>query len=443
MPPPSPRNTTQSSTVANPFAQLQAAFTSLTPSILLADKAIQGLSQTPFAALQRGISAIQSQIVQFVQYANPAAVIQFKLAWESLQGVIGRSLTPVLQSFTLIVQQLANYLNTTDSSGKALIAVLAVLGVVTGVVTGAVAGLSAALIVFKLVMDVATGGLTAIASAIGLVVGGLTAAGVAGAGLTLAFSPLESLKGIINAVGPPLMMLVNMIGSLFEAFASGAVPGIISAFDSLGDALKTVLASLGDGGDFFKMLGQSVAVAIQEIALAIQFAAVIFDSFIATVKMMIDVFADGENVVDQLSSGFENLMVWLKAASMILAGDMGEQKDGPGKAPPGARQATSQNISSFITKSYVSALQGGAGGDQGFRNGVLQKMDQINEKAKEIADNIKEFLDRVSEAKDNAINGAQDFAGGVAQVAGVAPVMAVAEGAWAAQRALVNRVVGK
>lgn len=441
MPPPLPRKLTQLDDGTNPFAQLQAAFSSLTPSILLADNAIRNLSQTPFAALQRGISAIQSQIVQFVQFANPAAVIQFRLAWESLQGVIGQSLTPVLQSFTVIIQQLANYLNATDSSGKALIAVLAVLGVVTGVVIGGITGMSAALVVFKLAMDVATGGLTAIASAIGLVVGGLTAAG----SLTVAFSPLNALKGIANSVGPPIMMFVQMIGSLVEAFASGVVPGIISALDSLGEALKVVLSSFGDGGELFKTLGEMIGTSLQMVALSIQFGSYVFQSFASVFKSLVQILSSGVDVVGLFSGGLENLMVWLKAASMILAGNIGGQNDGPGKAPPGARQATSQNISSFITKSYVSALQGGTGGEQGFRNGVIQNLAEINKKAGDIYVAVQAYIDtaaNIAKQVAAAPNGAVDNIAGVAAAA-ANPVGAAAENAWAAGRALVNRVVGK
>lgn len=401
------------------------------------------LASTPFNALHRAIGAIQSQIVSLVQWANPAAVIRFKMAWEDLQGVLGRILLPVLNNVTLAVQKLADYLNAASGPAKGFAAILVTVGVVAAAVTGGFIGMTGALIVLKLAMDVFTGGITAVIGLIGAALGAAAAGGIGAIGMGLAVTPFEQLKGIIDQIGPPLLKIFEMIGSAVMDFAGGALPGLMNAIQAIVAAVNTVIGSLPGAGNVFELIGQHVGTFVQFLATAFQFlatvAAVVIDAF----RSLGQILFGNVDILSSLSRGFEKTMAILKAISMVLSGEEGEGETGkpPPKAPPAIRQATSQNIQSFITKAYVSAFQVGAGedGTKQFQFKSLKTMEEINKSAKAIATDIREFLDRVQKTAEDV----QDRGTTIGNAAGnIGTVSAFGPGTWA-MRQLFGLVTGK
>jgi hypothetical protein len=398
------------------LSPLSRALTQLSASATMTAGSLSHLATQPFAALQRGISAVQSQIVSFVQFANPAAVIRFKLAWEDLQGVIGRALAPVLQTVTLIVQRLADYLHAASGPAKGLIAAMAASGVVFAAVTGGIVGMTGALLIFKLVMDTATLGISAVVGLIGAAIGGLSAAGIGAVGLGLVVTPFEQVKEIINQIGPPFLKVFDLIGRAVMQFAQGMLPGVTAAFSSVAAAVSMLVNALPGSGRFFEVIGKTIGVFIQIVALNIQMLAAGFQALASVIGSLVKSILPSVDLMRLLSGGYDKLTAFLMAVSMVIGGET-KPDEAPGRAPPAVRQATSQSLSSFITKAYVSAYQTG-GGDPtlGRHAETMEKMEAINKEAKKIAERINAFLERAG----GAVEGAKTVANNGATAAGAA-----------------------
>lgn len=400
------------------------------------------LAGSPFHSLQRSISAIQSQIVSFVQHANPAAVIRFKFAVEDLQAVFGRLLVPVLNNATLVVQRLADYLHAASGPAKGLTAVLITIGVVAAAVTGGFMGMTGSLIILKLAMDVFTGGITAVAGLIGAALGAAAAGGIGAVGMGLAVTPFEQLKGIIDQIGPPILKIFEMVGNAVMQFAGGALPGMINAIQAIVAAVNTVINSLPGAGNVFEVIGLQVGSMVQFVATGFQLIATAASVVIDAFRTLGGILFGNVDILSSLSRGFERTMAILKAISMVLSGEEGEGETGkpPPKAPPAVRQATSQNIQSFITKAYVSAFQVGAGedGTKAYQNKSLETLKNIHTEATKIATDIRDFLDRAKKTAEDV----KDTVSSVGNTAGIVAAAPFNAATWAA-RQLMATVTGK
>lgn len=399
------------------------------------------LAGSPFHSLQRSIAAVQSQIVSFVQHANPAAVIRFKMAVEDMNAVFGRILLPVLNNVTLVVQKIADHLNAASGPAKGLTAVLITIGVVTAAVTGGFIGMTGALIILKIAMDVFTGGITAIAGLIGAALGAATAGGIGAIGLGLAVTPFQQLREIIDQIGPPLLKIFGMVGNAVMQFAGGALPGMINAIQAVVAAINTVINSLPGAGNVFEVIGLHVGSFIQFIATGFQLVATAASVLIQVFSELGKIIFGNVDLLSVLARGFERTMAILKAVSMVLSGDMGDggENKPPPKAPPAVRQATTSSIQSFITRQYVSSFQAGGGGDTTaqFQSNAITTLKGIHTEAIKIATDIRTFLDRAK----NTANEVKEGAATVGQAA--AATLSPAYAAYQFTRALHSRVTGK
>lgn len=423
------------------FSPLARSLQGLASVAVTTSGSLTHLAGAPFHALQRSISAIQSQIVSFVQMANPAAVIRFRFAWEDLQGTIGRLLLPVLNNLTLVIQKLADYLHAASGPAKGLTAVLITIGVVTAAVTGGLMGMTGALVVLKFVLDAFTGGISAVVGLIGAAVGALAAGGIGAVGMGLAVTPFEQLKQIIDQIGPPILKIFEMVGNAVMQFAGGALPGIINAIQAAVAGVNAILGSLGGAGNVFEVIGQFVGSFIQYLATGFQFVSVVVATFVDVLRTLGEILLPNVNLIGSLSSGLDRLMAVMKAISIVLAGEEGQQQTAPPpKAPPAVRQATSQSISSFITKAYVSAFSVGGGGDgaQTRHNAMMERMALILKEAESIAGSINDFL---SEAR-HAVNNPAETAGKLADSNAGRAVQVASPFAFLA-RQLMATVTGK
>lgn len=286
---------------------LIAAFRSLTTAASATTASITKLASTPFEQLNRAISAVQSQIVSLVSYANPAAVMRFQMAWEDLQGVLGRILMPILNSVTLIVQELANYINAASGPAKGLILVLGGVGVATATVVGLFAGLTAAMVVFQVVTAAATGGLSAIAGAIGGILGAVTAGGAVGAGLALALSPLKKLQEIIEKIGNVATRAFDQLGTAIFPVLEAMVDGFMNALGPLSNAFTAIVAAMGP---VISIIGSVVSNITNWFVLAIQ----VFAGQLTALKPILDLVA---GVIGGLAAAFS---MFTQFASPIIAG---------------------------------------------------------------------------------------------------------------------------
>jgi hypothetical protein len=202
-----------------------------------------------FSALRAGIGAVQSQIVSFVEKANPAAVQKFKFAVDDLTGVIGRALTPVLVNMTALIQKLADYFYALGPGAKVLLAGLTAAAVGFTVVAVGVWGLNAA-------FSTLTGGLSTILGAIGAMA----------VGVMFAASGTDSLKGALDAMMGPLSSVLDIIGEIVSDIVSALAPVVETVFAIMAagmrmvaDALKEALPYLQKVVAWFRAIAEFAA----------------------------------------------------------------------------------------------------------------------------------------------------------------------------------------
>lgn len=290
-----------------PQQQLLGAFAVLRTQMTQAGNQLTEFATTPFQLLRRSIAAVQSQIVSFVQFANPAAVIRFKMAWEDLQGVIGRVLLPVLNAFTMIVQKMADYLNAASGPAKGLVLVLASVGIAAVSVAGAFAGLISAMVLFQVAAAAATGGLSAIVSILGAIVGAVVAGGAVGAGLTVAFTPLQQLREIIDKIGNVATQAATKLGE-------AVFPVLESLASSFGDMLATLKGAFESLASVAAPMASIVGSIFENMMNGLSLYIQIFASQVAALKPVLDLVA---GVIGGLSKAFS---IVAQFVSPIIAG---------------------------------------------------------------------------------------------------------------------------
>jgi phage-related protein len=216
----------------------------------------------------------------------------------------------------------------------------------------------------------------------------------------------------------------------------------MNAVQAIVAAINTVVRSLPGAGNVFEVIGQHVGAFIQFLATGFQLVATAASVLIDVFRSLGQLIFGNVDLLGALSRGFERMMAVLKAVSMVLSGDedQGGENKPPPKAPPAVRQATSQNVQSFLTKSYISAFQTGGDKDTQFKSTVSEKIIEIEKHAMSIKNDIKAFLNRVRDNANAAADAAPAAAGVAGSVAG-GPVGGVV--AWAATRAILSRVTGK
>ncbi len=210
---------------------------------------VAAASQGVFAALNAGIRSVESQVVSFVEKANPAAVQKFKFAVDDLTGVIGRALVPVLNNATTLFQKLADYFHALDPATKTLAAGLVAAAVGFTVVAVGVWTLNAAFATL-------TGGLSAILGAVGAMV----------AGILFASSGTAELKVALDAMLGPLSEVLNVLAEIVTTLVSALAPVVETVFGLIAaglrvvaDAVKAMLPTLLRMAAWFRAIAEFVA----------------------------------------------------------------------------------------------------------------------------------------------------------------------------------------
>lgn len=184
-------------------------------------------SQGVFSALRAGLEAVKSQVVSFVEKANPAAVQKFTFAVDDLTGVIGRSLLPVLVNSTAIIQKLADYFHDLSPAAHALVAGLVAAAVGFTVVAVAVWGLNAA-------FSTLTGGLSTILGALGALV----------AGMLVAASGTDELKDAMDLLLAPMSDIIDQVAEIATSLVSALAPLIELGLKTFAAVLAGIAAEI-------------------------------------------------------------------------------------------------------------------------------------------------------------------------------------------------------
>lgn len=178
------------------------------------------------------LTGFGSQLSQFVGKANPVAVMQFTMAVDNLQAVIGRALTPVLERVTFMVQKLGDAFVSLSPNAQGLIGSLAAgggLAAVFGAVRIAVMGLMAAL-----------GPVPIIVGTLVSALGGLVSTTASGKQFAAA------LDGVLRAVGTVFEALATVVMPLVE----GALQVVTPLLDVFAEAVRTVGSALSDALEY-------------------------------------------------------------------------------------------------------------------------------------------------------------------------------------------------
>jgi hypothetical protein len=204
--------------------------------------------------------------------------------------------------------------------------------------------------------------LYALSPAAKALIAGLTAAAVGFVvvttaiwGMNVAFATLTGgLSAVLGAIG------AGIAGILMATSSTGALEG---ALDTL----------MGPMGQFIDALGQVAT------ALAVAVAPLMETVFAALAAVMKEV----ATAIQQAMPMFLRLAAWFRAVAEFVAQIVGLKlggEAGPPKAPNAVRQAQMGGIQDFISRQYVSALQGGS---------PQQKQLDV---MKGMADDVKEIL---------------------------------------------------
>lgn len=294
--------------------------------------------------MRTAISALQSSVVQFVEKANPAAVIRFKLAVDDLNGVIGRILVPVLETATGLVRRMADHLYAFSPAAKTLIAGLVGAGVglavAIGVATVATVVWTAAVYLFT---NAATLGLSSIVQILGSVLS--VSAGVT-AGFALAVGTMDQFKTVMDTLMP-------LVGQTLDALASAILP-----------LVQAVLPLVIAGVEVFGAMVEKLIPIIRVVAV----------------------------VIGALAEGFLLVTEVILRSLGFLQG-----AKGPDRAPSAVRHAQTGDIGGFINKQYQRSLEGGGGDKKDVAAGHLEKI-------KDAVEAIERFLINAKEAGGQAID---------------------------------------
>lgn len=230
-----------------------------------------------------------------------------------------------------------------------------------------VAGLTAAAIGFTVV----TVGVWALNAAFATLTGGLSAvlgaAGAMVAGILFATSGTEELKTALDAVMGPLSQ-------------------VLDAFSQLAVVLATALAPIAE-----TLLGLFAAV-LREIASALQSALPMMLRFAAWVRAIAEFLAE------------------------VIGVDLRAGK-APDRAPNAVRQAQSGGINDFITRQYVSALQGAGDDPHKQQLDVLKGMKEDVAAIRKVIENYVGKPAAIKAAAEVGIVGAGNLAIGAANLA--------------------------
>jgi hypothetical protein len=185
-------------------------------------------------AAQSSIISFGNSLASFVGKANPVAVMQFTRAVENLQAVIGRALTPALETVTGMVRQLGDAFASLSPTAQRLVGALSFGGGLAGVfgaVSLAVKGLMATFGPVPLIVGAVAGALA-----------GIVATSASGQRIMAAFQSVLTAVGTVfealaGVVLPVVETALDLIVPLLNEFATG--------IRFVGSAIKDVLNFIG------------------------------------------------------------------------------------------------------------------------------------------------------------------------------------------------------
>jgi hypothetical protein len=267
------------------------------------------------------ISALGQGITRFVALANPAAVMRFNMALENAQSALGRVFVPILERFTLVIQQLGNAIESLSPQAKALIAGLTVGGGIAGLF-GAIAAAGAVLI-----------------KTLGIWPSIIIAAVSALAGVLTTMTEGKQLIGAFQTV-------LKAVGTVFEALAKAIIP----------IASSLIVPILQGLGEILKPLGVIIAGLIQVVA---SLFIPVFQKLGEVIKTVAEFIA---NIINRL----------LRLVGMEVEGGFDPNKN----RAQAVRQSQITDLRSFANRAYTTAYGGAAENVQGQILGVNQEMDK-------------------------------------------------------------------
>ena len=379
-----------------------------------------------FSSMRSAIYMIELNVASFVRLANPSVYIQFQRAVEDLYGVIGRALTPVLQSATAIIQKFADYINVFSENGDFAIVAVAGLAIAAGVGAGALVGLGAAIGVVSFAVDVLTGGTAAVFQALGALIGAMGGAAAAGGSLAVAFgfltAPVEHIKHLMDLLMPSFVGMANMLGGALKSAMEFLVPVIellARTFAMLAPYFRPIVDIMGKifGGMFATIL-MTITSGVAAVVLAVSPFVIAMSAIARSISNMLP-------NVSSLAKAFGTMIGWITG---ILEAILGRAEENPlDRAPPAVRNAQAGTIAGDITRQQVLALQGGGVKDNPMQKATEELRAAIDEAREEIA-TLKEAIIKVAgEVKDTFMNALSVAAN---------PLEAI-------RRLAVNQIVGK
>ena len=315
--------------------------------------AVKGAVQAPIKALDSFISQVESNIVRFVRFANPAKVQQWQIAVDDLWAVIGQALVPALDAARTVIRAVADG------------AMASLSKVISGVTS-----------VFK--TDAFLSFVKRIASTV--------------SGVVASFGPL--LAGVGRALQPVFRVLEMNVAGFGEL--------LVMVADVLGELTPILEAVANVWAEVVKALKPLASLAVQIFGGILTVFAKMASFWVSILEPIATWIIDKvgkflEFVVRQIRAIYEFFGLTLPDYEKKAAGEPGQS------VGASVRQASYSDPAADYRKAVTNALAIGTGGGDPMQKGIslLEKINSMLDGMKkgplsQLWDKIKEALDKFS-----------------------------------------------
>lgn len=314
--------------------------------------AVKGAVQAPIKALDSFIGSVESNIVRFVRFANPAKVQQWQIAVDDLWAVIGQALVPALDAARVVIRAVADG------------AMASLSKVISGVTS-----------VFK--TDAFLSFVKRIASTV--------------SGVVASFGPL--LAGVGRALQPVFRVLEMNVAGFGEL--------LVMVADVLGELTPILEAVANVWAEVVKALKPLASLAVQIFGGILTVFAKMASFWVSILEPIATWIIDKvgkflEFVVRQIRAIYEFFGLTLPDYEKKAAGEPGQS------VGASVRQASYSDPAADYRKAVTNALAIGTGGGDPMQKGIslLEKINSMLDGMKkgplsQIWDKIKELLDPI------------------------------------------------
>lgn len=340
------------------------------------------------SAATSAISALGSSLTNFISKANPVAVLQFTLALNDFQAVIGRALVPILARVTMLIRMMADAFLSLSPLAKqfaAGVAAGAAFGVVIAAVTVAIKALITAFGPIPFIVGALVGAFAGVA---GSMASGKQLAVAFGAVIDAVMKVVEAMASfivpivssviipVLNALAKVLQFVGGVVGTLLDSFSGvgGGIALIIGAFVAFGGRLGMITMALGTAGraiwgteERLKAFSRAAMGVLKGIGIGI------LVQVITKIAEATGLFELLGRAIGFVGDAIETLFGWIRDAAEWL-GLIDEPEAKASSVGAAARPAQFSGFEEFAKKQYASAFSSGMDSIEAQQLAVLKEI---------------------------------------------------------------------